>query len=117
MNLRGNGGGDRDRTPPGVVDAPPFTPIRQRPPSKKGAEIAAAPMRRADERADKLYGACVQLALLTPVLAEAYINMFALILRRLDLRADRVAYEAVHAFLHELTTYLEPRFQEFLATV
>lgn len=77
-----------------ILDAPPFEAVRQRRPSRKGTKLATAPMRRAGERADKLYGACVQLALLTPVLAEAYINMFALILRRLDLRPDRAGYEA-----------------------
>lgn len=76
-----------------IVDAPPFTPIRHRRPTKKSSAISAAAMKRAGERADKLYGACVKLALLTPVLAEAYINMFALILRRPDLKTDRAGYE------------------------
>lgn len=77
-----------------IVDAPPLQmnwPIRA---TRKNAEATYAPLKQAGERADKLYGACVQLALLTPVLAEAYINMFALVLRRPDLRSDRDGYRA-----------------------
>ena len=77
-----------------IVDTPPFKSIPHRRPSKKRPGYAAAPLRRAGERADRLYSACVQLALLTPVLAEAYINMFALILRRPDRRADWDDYRA-----------------------
>lgn len=77
-----------------IVDSPPFTPFKPRRPSKKNPEYAVAPLRKAGERAERLYGACVQLALLTPVLAEAYINMFALILRRPELRADWDGYQA-----------------------
>lgn len=77
-----------------IVDTPPFEPIKPRKPSAKNPEYAALPLRRAGERADKLYGACVQLALLTPVMAEAYINMFALTLRRPELLADWPAYQA-----------------------
>lgn len=76
-----------------IVDTPPFEPIRPRR-STRNPEHAAAPLRRAGERANQLYGACVQLSLLTPVLAEAYINMFALILRRPSLRNDWDGYQA-----------------------
>ncbi|MCI3131945.1 hypothetical protein [Phenylobacterium aquaticum] len=77
-----------------IVDTPPFEPIRLRKPSAKNPQHGSGPLRRAGERADKLYGVCVQLALLTPVLAEAYINMFALTLRRPELRADWPGYQA-----------------------
>jgi len=76
-----------------IVDTPAFEPLRPRKPSAKNINYAVAPLRRAGERADKLYGACVQLSLLTPVLAEAYINMFALILRRPALRAVWDGYQ------------------------
>ncbi|NMN59364.1 hypothetical protein FHT36_003274 [Xanthobacter sp. SG618] len=81
-----------------LVDMPPFEPIRPRKASLKNPNYLAAPLRRAGERASTLYGACVQLSLLTPVLAEAYINMFALILRHPNLRHDWNAY---HAFVRE----------------
>ena len=76
-----------------IVDSPPFAAFKPRKPSKTRPEYAVAPLRQAGERADRLYSACVQLALLTPVLAEAYINMFALILRRPELRADWDGYQ------------------------
>lgn len=77
-----------------IVDTPPFEPIHQRQASNRGPQFTGAPVRRAGERAGALYSACVQLALLTPVMAEAYINMFALILRRPELRADDASYRA-----------------------
>ena len=77
-----------------IVDTPRFESHRPRKPSAKDVNYAVAPLQRAGERADKLYGACVQLSLLTPVLAEAYINMFALILRRPALRNDWENYQA-----------------------
>lgn len=76
-----------------IVDIGPFQPPKARRPSAKNPETAVAPMRRASERAAGLYGATVQLGLLTPVLAEAFINMFILVLRRPELRDDDAAYQ------------------------
>lgn len=41
-----------------------------------------------------LYGACLQLSLLTPIMAEAFINMVVLMLCRPEVRSDRRQYEA-----------------------
>lgn len=77
-----------------IVDSPPFVPFRPRKLTKRQPERALAPLKEAGQRAQRLYGACVQLALLTPVLAEAYINMFALVLRHPNLRADLDSYQS-----------------------
>jgi len=76
-----------------IVDTEPFQPSKSRRPSAKNPEVAVAPMRRASRRAADLYGATVQLGLLTPVLAEAFINMFILVLRRPELRDDDTGYQ------------------------
>ncbi|WP_156402295.1 hypothetical protein [Caulobacter sp. Root1472] len=41
-----------------------------------------------------LYGACLQLALLTPIMAEAFINMVILVLCRPEVRSDKRRYDA-----------------------
>ncbi|PIB95216.1 hypothetical protein CSW60_21915 [Caulobacter sp. X] len=41
-----------------------------------------------------LYGACLQLALLTPIMAEAFINMVILVLCRPEVRTDKRRYDA-----------------------
>jgi hypothetical protein len=50
--------------------------------------------KRLSARANKLYGATIQLSLLTPVLAEAFINMLILMLCKLELRNDRRALDS-----------------------
>jgi hypothetical protein len=59
------------------------------------------------KRASALYGDCVQLALLTPIVAEAFLNMLVLMLIKPDVRDDKEAYEAfvkqaIHQKLLEL---------------
>ena len=39
-------------------------------------------------RADRIYAKCTQLSLITPVLAEAYLNLMFLVLRKPELRSD-----------------------------
>lgn len=41
-----------------------------------------------------LYGACLQLSLLTPIMAEAFVNMVILMLCRPEVRKDRRQYDA-----------------------
>lgn len=42
----------------------------------------------------ELFGACLQLALLTPIMAEAFLNMVILMLCRPEIRADKRQYDA-----------------------
>lgn len=76
-----------------IVDAPPFKPLRL-PASRRDRKPPARGVTKADGRATELYGACTQLALLTPVMAEAFLHMFILTLRGPGLRDDVEAYRA-----------------------
>lgn len=64
-------------------------------------------LEKLSERASALYGDCVQLALLTPIVAEAFLNMLVLMLIKPEVRDDPEAYEAfvkqsIHQKLLEL---------------
>src|SRR5262249_29094211 len=51
-------------------------------------------LKRLSNRASHLYRSCLQLSLLTPVLAEAFINMLVLILCKPEIRANERQFEA-----------------------
>lgn len=55
-------------------------------------------MTKVAKATNTIYGDCLKLKLLTPIMAEAYLNMMILILCKPDIRADRSKYEA---FLRE----------------
>jgi hypothetical protein len=57
--------------------------------------------KRLSNRANKINQASMQLALMTPILAEAFINLVILMLCKPEIRADRSAYERfVRAHIH-----------------
>jgi hypothetical protein len=52
-------------------------------------------------RANNLYGNCIQLALLTPILAEAFINLLILVLCKPETRNDKTAFDQfVRSHIH-----------------
>ena len=64
-------------------------------------------LEKLSKRASALYGDCVQLALLTPIVAEAFLNMLVLMLIKPEVRDDPGAYEvfvkqSIHQKLLEL---------------
>ena len=75
-----------------IVDAPAFQAKVPAYRSKDKLDVFEQAMRQSGERAAAGYGACITLSLLTPVLAEAFINMFILILCRPEVRRDQKAY-------------------------
>lgn len=76
-----------------IVDAPAYKPFELKVP-RRNSKAPAPPRQDVSERAAELYAACAQLSLLTPVMAEAYLNMLILILCRPELREDEAAYRA-----------------------
>ncbi len=50
--------------------------------------------RRLSERSTKLYKSCIQLSLLTPVLAEAFLNVAVLMLCKAEVRNNKRQYDA-----------------------
>jgi hypothetical protein len=60
---------------------------------KTGVRYKAA-MNAVAKRATNLYGDCVKLRLLTPVMAEAYLNMLIIIFCKPAVRDDQTAYDA-----------------------
>jgi hypothetical protein len=77
-----------------IVDAPPYEPL-----PKGSSAYEADPeafkqaMDRVSERADKLYGNCLKLRLLTPIMAEAFINMTILMFCKNAIRDDEASYQ------------------------
>jgi hypothetical protein len=77
-----------------IVDMPPaaeLVPLHGEQGDTKSFEEVMAQRSR---RLTQLYGDCLKLRLLMPVMAEAYINMIILIFCRDAIRNDRTAYEA-----------------------
>ena len=69
---------------------------------------------RLSARATKLYGNCIQLALMTPVVAEAFINMIILMLCKPEVRDDRGALEKfVRSHIHTKLFSLADNCQHF----
>lgn len=62
--------------------------------TEKEARKAERNLRDAHKRISTLYRACLQLSLLTPVLAESFINMLILILCKQDVRRNKRHFEA-----------------------
>lgn len=78
-----------------ITDTPPYEQ-----PTIKAAAYEEAPesfkqaMDRASSRANKLYGNCLKLRLLMPIMAEAFINMIILIFSKDSIRNDQETYQA-----------------------
>jgi hypothetical protein len=78
-----------------IVDSPPYEPYAPSAPTHRTRRAASERVgRNAAQRATALYGDTIKLALLTPVMAEAFINMFILILCRDEIRIDIGRYNA-----------------------
>lgn len=61
-------------------------------PSSKGFKSREA--KQVSKRANELFGACLELRLMTPVMAEAFVNMLILFTCKDEVKADRRLYEA-----------------------
>lgn len=73
------------------------TSVHQRREGKARSAVAE----KLSKRAGKLYGNCIQLALLTPILAEAFINLLILVLCKPETRNDKAAFEQfVRSHIH-----------------
>jgi hypothetical protein len=78
-----------------IVDAPPY----QQPPRSTSAyeedpKVLEQAMRRISDRANALYGNCLKLRLLTPIMAESFINMIILIFCKDTIRDDEASYQS-----------------------
>jgi hypothetical protein len=62
--------------------------------TKKGLRESEKVFKRLSERSSKLYKHCLELSLLTPVLAEAFLNMVILILCKQDIRSNKRQFDA-----------------------
>jgi hypothetical protein len=68
---------------------------------RKDAKARSLVAKKLSKRAGKLYGDCIQLALLTPILAEAFINLLILVLCKPETRNDKAAFERfVRSHIH-----------------
>lgn len=77
-----------------ISDTPPFPSELPRTNTKRGLQRYSAALKRLSKRATDLYGDCLKLRMLTPVMAEAFINMVILVFCKDEVRNDRVRYEA-----------------------
>jgi hypothetical protein len=77
-----------------IVDAPP--PIRALPriKSKQSIRHVKSAMDKIAKRATNLYGDCLKLRLLTPIMAEAFLNMMILAFCKPEIRDNSVLYGA-----------------------
>jgi hypothetical protein len=77
----------------GIVDAPPNEELPDFPEAEARLEAYKAAMGRKSKRATELYGNCLKLRLLMPIMAEAYINMLILMFCRDNIRKDAEQYQ------------------------
>jgi len=77
-----------------ILEAPSHEPLPKNPAVYEGPEGFKQASDRISQRAIKLYGDCLKLRLLTPIMAEAFINMTILIFCRDAIRDDEVSYQA-----------------------
>jgi hypothetical protein len=77
-----------------IVDAPPMVGRPPRLRDEADIEELKSAMESVSRRATNLYGDCLKLRLLTPIMAEAFLNMLILILVKDEIRSDRVRYDA-----------------------
>jgi hypothetical protein len=60
---------------------------------RKDGRQRSAIVEKLGKRAGKLYGNCIELALLTPILAESFINLLILVLCKPETRNDKATFE------------------------
>lgn len=77
-----------------ILDIQPAEPIPKATADRDDLEAYGAAMRLLSERATALYGQCLMLRLLTPIMAEAYINMMILMFCRDAIRDRDADYQA-----------------------
>jgi hypothetical protein len=77
-----------------ISDTPPIPNELPRTNTKRGVQIYSAALNRLSKRATDLYGDCLKLRMLTPIMAEAFINMVILVFCKDEVRNDPVRYEA-----------------------
>lgn len=77
-----------------IVDAPP--PVKSLPKltSKRSLLRLKSITKKISERARNLYGDCLKLKLLTPIMAEAFLNMVILTFCKPEIRNDKKKYDA-----------------------
>jgi hypothetical protein len=76
-----------------ILDAPTFEQATLKAGSKEDIAEYTEAVKRASERASDLYGDCLKLRLLTPIMAEAYINMIILMFCKDAIRNDKAKYQ------------------------
>ncbi len=75
-------------------------------------------MKRIGERADQIFASCLQLRLLTPIMAEAFVNMIILMFCKNETRDDPVAYQGLlRAKVPERLNALSEKCHGFLSPV
>ena len=62
--------------------------------SKRSLKLYSKEIKRLSKRATDLYGDCLKLRLITPIMAEAFINMVILIFCKDEIRNDATAYDS-----------------------
>lgn len=77
-----------------IVDAPPPITALPRLTSKRSFRDVKVALDRISKRATDLYGDCLKLRLLTPIMAEAFLNVLVLTLCRPEVRNDPLRYAA-----------------------
>jgi len=77
-----------------IVDIQPAEPMPKATGDRDDLESYEAAMRLMAERSTALYGQCLMLRLLTPIMAEAYINMMILMFCRDAIRDRDADYQA-----------------------
>jgi hypothetical protein len=75
-----------------IIDAPPQLAEPPRA-TRKGMKQYKIILDAVSKRATDLYGDCLKLKLLMPIMAEAFINMLVLVFCKDDIRKDRTRYD------------------------
>lgn len=78
-----------------ITSCPAHTVALPKSVNARSSRRYAADVKRLGKRANRLYGDCLKLRLLTPIMAEAFIQMVILILCKDDVRKDRARYNAL----------------------
>ncbi len=71
-----------------------FSNYKTPPATKKGLREYQAALKKLSKRASIVHRSCIQLSLLTPVMAEAFINLLILALCRPDIKSNQSQFEA-----------------------
>jgi hypothetical protein len=78
-----------------IIDAPPYEELPKKSESYEAdPNVFKGAMQRVADRAEALYGDCLKLRLLTPIMAEAFINMTILMFCKDEVRDDQLRYQA-----------------------